>query len=138
MWMKEEDVPEVKQEVVMTLAENIPEPIKERARVILGCVEAVGKVRVSLETALGEVEQVQELLADAGELRLLPTVDVGNVAVTRFSEDGALYRCRVEAKMEDKVTVRFLDFGNSEDKTVDKLLEVPVAVKDFPFGAIST
>ena len=136
MWMEEEDVPEVEQEAVMMLPENILEPIKERARVILGCVETVGKVWVSLETALGEVEQVQELLADSGELPLLPTVKVGDVAVTRFSEDGALYRCRVEAKLEDNVIVRFLDFGNIEDKTEDELLEMPVAVKDFAFGAM--
>jgi hypothetical protein len=43
-----------------------------------------------------------------------------------FSEDGELYRARVLDRLDDGIIkVRFIDFGNTEEKAAVELLELP-------------
>ena len=67
---------------------------------------------------------MQELLAAAHLGSLGPAV-TGQFAATRFSEDGELYRVRLEALEDGAVTARFmarfLDFGNKEEKDQEEL-----------------
>ena len=51
---------------------------------------------------------------------------VGDLCCIRFSEDGEMYRGKVESVVGDEVEVQYLDYGNSETVPKDEVLELPV------------
>ena len=71
-----------------------------------------------LDTLMGQ-------LADMGD-KLVPLNHVveGSMVVARYMEDMELYRARV-VTVEKKVTVSYIDFGNTEVVSVDDLYELP-------------
>ena len=49
----------------------------------------------------------------------------GDLCCIRFSEDGEMYRGKVEAVAEDEVEVQYIDYGNSETLPKNEVLELP-------------
>ena len=49
----------------------------------------------------------------------------GDLCCIRFSEDGEMYRGKVEAVAEDEVEVQYIDYGNSETLPRSEVLELP-------------
>ena len=56
------------------------------------------------------------------------TAKMGEMCVAKFSADDAWYRAAVEARKGDRCTVRFIDFGNSEDVLTCDMRPVPSTV----------
>jgi len=86
-----------------------------KTSVIVGYVETPSIVWIS---KMNEVEKVEKQLSN---MTMVPLQEVknGTVAACRFSEDGEVYRCQVLVVEDaDMVTIRYMDFGNTE--TVDR------------------
>jgi len=71
---------------------------------------------------------------------------VGTLVAVRFSEDGLIYRAKVLSVEESVSTVRFIDYGNTEQKTFKEMFRLPsslakedgLAVPVAVYGAEST
>jgi hypothetical protein len=133
----------VKLEAVLEADEepaDCPEPAVlrgERLGVTLAAVDSVRKVWVTLTSAQPAVDRVQDLLASAADLRSLGPAVLGQFAVTRYSEDGELYRVRLEALQDGAATARFIDFGNKEEKDDKELFALPASVQGIAAGAFA-
>eukprot|EP00092_Neocalanus_flemingeri_P041732 GFUD01045453.1.p1 GENE.GFUD01045453.1~~GFUD01045453.1.p1 ORF type:complete len:1159 (+),score=333.30 GFUD01045453.1:24-3479(+) len=66
----------------------------------------------------------------------VPRVEVDQVCTTRFSLDGELYRAMVKEVSEDQVKVLFLDYGNTETKIKEEVLEISEDSLNLPAAAI--
>jgi len=77
-----------------------------------------------------------EALNETGTLKVEQCPKLNGVYIARFSEDDGLYRGRVEELNGDQVKIRFIDYGNTENKTVGELLEMPLDMAKVPPFAI--
>ncbi|XP_013386809.1 uncharacterized protein LOC106156225 isoform X2 [Lingula anatina] len=77
-----------------------------------------------------------EYSAMTAEERLLPRVNVGQLCCAKFSEDGAWYRASVTDVTDSQVVVRFIDFGNRDNLTLDNIKEMKAEYVDTPALAI--
>lgn len=87
-----------------------------------------GEVWVTLTRRMERVDRVMNQLGELdGKLKTINNVRVGRLAAGKFSEDGQMYRCVVEDVLvrENKVVVRYVDFGNKKKLDIGELLELP-------------
>ena len=79
-------------------------------------------IQVSLDTMTVKVDA----LDTEGKLEKLQTANLkeGLLCISRSAQDGELYRARV-VTVDKKVTVSFIDFGNTEVVSVDDVYELP-------------
>ena len=105
--------------------------------VVVVLVESVSKVWV---TRKEEESKVNKLMSALEKMvpRLVPAskVTVGCVYGSKFSEDGEMYRVVVEQLEAREVVVRFIDYGNSETKQVEELLQLPGKMARYPAAAV--
>ncbi|GAB1597263.1 hypothetical protein Ahia01_000002700 [Argonauta hians] len=64
------------------------------------------------------------------------SVKVGQLFACVFSVDNVLYRTRVTTSKRGNVEVKYIDFGNSEMTSVDKLRILPQELKEIPPQAV--
>ena len=107
-------------------------PLGEEVQVRLAFVERPWRVWVVRAADLAARRQVELLLDEAGALATLPQAAAGQLAVARAQEDGGLGRVRVLHTTGEIVTVRFIDYGNCEEKVAAEVLVVPSAVASLP------
>ena len=113
-------------------------PVGVKIEVCLGHVETVRVVWVTpvckvegREVSEEMMDKVNNVLASQEQLDKIAAPQLGQMAVARYSEDGQLYRVRVE---EDGM-VRFIDFGNLEVIGEGGLYEMPKELEKLPAGA---
>jgi hypothetical protein len=136
---------EIKDEGVIKQTGYLEEelPVDVRIPVIVGHVEAVDKVWVTpdkkVEGIVVSNEMVTQVEAKLAFYRSNPTLldrksnmHEGDMALAIFTQDSLLYRVRVE----EGNMVRFVDYGNTEEKNADELYEVPEELLKFPVGAV--
>jgi len=90
--------------------------------VSVGHVEKPDMVWISMDTPR---EKLMDELENA-KLGRLDKAEVGCVAASVFSEDGALYRVVVLGVSGNEVELRYCDYGNVEKKGMGELLKLPV------------
>jgi len=119
-------------------------PLSQKIPVSVGHVESVNMVWV---TPIGKVEgmdvndemitQIEDKLAlyQSNPQLLKPklNIDEGDVGITTFTEDACMYRFR----LEDGNMVRFVDYGNMEQKAEKDLFELPEELTKYPAGVVS-
>ena len=101
--------------------ENIPGTVGEISR----DRKCVWFTPSSLQPALDSLMDQLELLANS--LTTLPASYVfpGQLCAAIFSQDEAMYRAEVISVKDQVVRVMFIDYGNSEDKSLSGLLMLP-------------
>ena len=114
------------------MASSSPIPVGEKVGpVTVGSVELTDRVWICLDDACNHL--MDQLETAQNSLRRLDSseVDVGLVAATIFSEDGALYRAEVLKIMpcEEEVEVRYVDYGNTEKVRRDSLFKLPPSLE---------
>jgi len=97
--------------------------------VTVGHVERPGLVWISAPPT----EQSDKLLKEVEMMSLeqwpgstKPTV--GTLVAVRFSEDGLIYRAKVESIDDSVLIVRFIDYGNTEQKTLKEIFRLPASL----------
>jgi len=98
-------------------------------------VEDVRNIWVSKDQDLSTVDQIAQVLSSIKEPVVVAPVVEGQLAIARSDEDGALGRARVERCTGERFLVRFIDFGNVEEKRGDELYSVPEGIDQIPAGA---
>ena len=70
---------------------------------------------------ISNVEEAEKINTEISKIALVPLdwkiIDIGTVAVSKFREDGKLYRCKVIEIMENNeafVRIRYMEYGNCE------------------------
>jgi len=89
--------------------------------VSVGYVEKPDMVWISLDTPR---EELMDNLENV-KLSRLDKAEVGCMAATVFSEDGAMYRVVVLSVSGNEVEIRYCDYGNLERKGMGELLKLP-------------
>jgi len=83
---------------------------------------------------ISNVEEAEKINKEISKIALVPlerkNIAIGTVALCKFSEDGELYRCKVTGIMEDEAVlkIRYLDYGNCEVVSENKLFHAPASV----------
>lgn len=88
-----------------------------------------------LSTLMSEISSVYDSLSE--EELALSAINVGDVCCAQFSEDNQWYRAVVEDNTNGALTVRFIDYGNTETLPISRIkilkdaffAEPPLAVK---------
>ena len=141
----EREEAEIKDEGVLKQKDCLEEelPVNVRIPVIVGHVETVDKVWVTPDKKVKGIEASNEMVTQV-EAKLAfyqsnPTLlarkssmHKGDMALAIFTQDSLLYRVRVE----EGSMVRFVDYGNTEEKNAEDLYEVPEELLKFPVGAV--
>ena len=70
-------------------------------------------------------EMMQQLEKTPKQAGFFKTAKLGMACMTEFSEDNGLYRAEVESVKGSTVLVRFVDYGNTEDKNLTDLYSLP-------------
>ena len=96
-------------------------------------VEDVRNIWVSKD--ISTVDQITQVLSSAKDLVVLPSVVEGQLAIASSGEGGDLGRVRVERFTGEGLLVRFIDYGNVEEKRGDELYLVPEGIDQIPAGA---
>ena len=100
-------------------------------------VNSPGDLYVQLVTDTDNLDDMMMKMEDspkpAGTLR---SVEPGMACLTVFSVDMALYRSVVEICNGSKATVKFVDYGNAEEKSIDELYPLPKEFAVLPPFAI--
>ena len=117
-----------------------PRPLEtsQEVPVYLGHVETVDKVWVS---RLEDEEAIEALMANLTDLQETLTKatrkKAGAVFGAVYSDDGELYRVVVKDKAgPGKVTIHYMDFGNSDVVAVEALMNLPGHIAVIPCYAI--
>jgi len=118
-------------------------PMSLKIPVSVGHVESVSKVWVTpilkvegIDVNDEMITQIKDKLAlyQTNPQLLKPKVNVeeGDVGITTFTEDTCMYRFR----LEEGNMVRFVDYGNMEQKSVKDLFELPEDLLKYPAGVV--
>lgn len=63
------------------------------------------------------------------------TAKRGDLCAAKFSQDGQWYRAKVTSIVKSQITVKFIDFGNSELTSVGQLATLSASFKTLPAAA---
>ncbi|XP_050402777.1 tudor domain-containing 6 [Patella vulgata] len=86
---------------------------------------------VSEEEKLTQLsEKLQENYSESSNS--LKETKIGSVCVAKFTDDDMWYRARVEVINDDDVTVRFVDYGNTDTVSVDRIKKSSKADVETP------
>ena len=94
--------------------------------VTVGYVEKPDTVWISVDASR---DFLMEKIANVKTFEKLKKVSVGELGAAIYSEDGSYYRVKILNIVDDKVEVRFCDFGNTESKTRTELFELPHEIR---------
>ena len=84
---------------------------------------------------MATLERFQYELCDLYSTKNVPSLSnpsPGDICCTSFSLDGAFYRGTVQEVCRSKVTVKFIDYGNSEVKEMNDVKVLSSEFHDFP------
>ena len=109
--------------------------IEDEIEVQLTYVEDVRNIWVSKVEDIAKVDQVVEKLSASPNLVNLPSVALGQLAMAKSEEDGSLGRVKVERVKGVGFGVRYIDYGNVEEKLGGELYALPEEVEKIPFLA---
>ena len=113
-------------------------PVGVRTHANLGHLDSVREVWVTPTKMQEKMDKVMDMLAEQQEWEKEDHAEVGTMCVTMFSEDQVLYRAMVITLLEaGKVMVRFVDFGNQEEKFVSELRKITPALNAVEHCAVS-
>ena len=91
-------------------------------------------VQVVDEKSLGTLLEFTQKLNQAPLKQSSPRA--GDNCVCRYSQDGCLYRGRVNSITDSSATVQFIDYGNTEDVSPSDLFEVEPEFLTLPAQAV--
>jgi hypothetical protein len=98
------------------------------------------EVWVNQVLQMGQLDKMMSQLEElsGGLTRIFGELTVGRLAVGKFSQDGLMYRVVVEEVLreEERVVVRYLDFGNEEELDYGDLFELPADLLCVPQLAV--
>jgi hypothetical protein len=98
------------------------------------------EVWVNQVLQMGQLDKMMSQLEElsGGLKRIFGELTVGRLAVGKFSQDGLMYRVVVEEVLreEERVVVRYLDFGNEEELDYGDLFELPADLLCVPQLAV--
>jgi len=114
------------------LKESHPKLIEDEIEVQLTYVEDVRNIWVSKVEDIAKVDQIVEKLSASPNLVKLPSVALGQLAMAKSEEDGSLGRVKVETIQEKGFGVRYIDYGNVEEKLCGELYVLPGEVDKIP------
>lgn len=136
-------------ETFMTACLTAPPPVEEEAAVT---GEEAGTSVIFL-SAEGPATFVCQPVSTADELATLMdniaayyeeeanqaayTPEVGQQCIAKFTEDDGWYRAVIEGVVGDDVTVRYIDYGNSEVLTGDRLCTIQPQFAELPAQAVT-
>ena len=113
-------------------------PVGVRTHANLGHLDSVREVWVIPTKVQEKLDKVMDMLAVPQGWEKEDHAEVGTMCVTMFSEDQVLYRAMVITLLEaGKVMVRFVDFGNQEEKFVSELRKITPALNAVEHCAVS-
>ena len=112
--------------------ESHPKLIEDEIEVQLTYVEDVRNIWVSKVEDIAKVDQVVEKLSASPNLVKLPSVALGQLAMAKSEEDGSLGRVKVETVQGGGFGVRYIDYGNVEEKLGGELYALPEEVEKIP------
>ena len=100
----------------------------------------IGGCEEKLASLMSEISAVYDSLSS--EELAVDAIDVGGVCCAQFSEDNQWYRAVVEECTASELTVRFIDYGNTETLPISRtkilgdafFVEPPFAIKCSLFG----
>ena len=99
-------------------------------------LEDVSHIWISrVEESDGIIEKMDGIEATLTKLNPAD-VAVGDEVVTRFTQDGCMYRARVQQISGDLVKVLYFDFGNGEQVSINDLWKMPSNLQDIPPAAV--
>ena len=94
--------------------------------------ENVSTVWIICATMYSALDRLVDQLAEIeGQLTTMTNLGVGDMVVARFTEDGGLCRRKVISIASKLATVLFIDYGESEQQSVESLMEIPVQFRDL-------
>ncbi|KAL3869617.1 hypothetical protein ACJMK2_042282 [Sinanodonta woodiana] len=112
-------------------------PTDQNIKVYLSYVESPSKFYVQLATQKDELNELLEKLKDAysEEKQHLLQGMPGLACITKFSKNGEWYRAEVLELHDTTLKLRFVDYGNSEETSLDLVKILPSEFADIqPFA----
>ena len=117
----------------------VPLPVSSRLDVVVAYVESPAKFWIQQKKLLSNLQQQQDsiqLFYGSEQTAAVDNVEAGGVYVCQCIEDECWYRCRVAAVESEGFTVFYLDYGNCETVTVDRLKNLVEKFASLPPQAV--
>lgn len=123
----------------IVLAKSIPKVSVSPGNSIiaLGFAEHSNKIYVQRLEDAERVEEIGDILKTKCTNKSLNNAPkVGELVACKWSDDNELYRAEVlDVLKENKIYVRFVDYGNAETEALDHVMELPQECASIPFLA---
>ena len=127
---------EIKTTKVELRCEPVPIPEKP-VNVYISFIKSVDLFYLQLsecEEELGTLMEKVHTECTSGSSTAPAECSVGMICLTKFIDDGAWYRSRVEQVSEDQVTVNYIDYGNSQIVSKTDVLSINHNLLQKPFA----
>ena len=125
-----------KQAIAKSSPAGLKLQIGQSYRSFLSYVESANKFWIQLVDKQNELDDLMANLAEyAPTGASLANPSSGSLCLANFSEDQAPYRSCILTINAGKSLVQFIDYGNSESKSVSELMNLPDAYKNVPIQA---
>lgn len=90
-----------------------------------------------VEKNMGLIDQQDKMLKYFNvERNLLQSVELGCLCVIKYKVDNAWYRAKVLEIFDSRITIQFIDYGNTESVMRQDLLDLPEFFREQPVHAI--
>ena len=100
-------------------------------------VDSLSEIYIQDASDTDKIDGLMQKLEEAPKEKVLvQTVEPGLPYIAIFSEDQAPYRAVVEKKTGSNVSVRFIDYGNAEEKSTSELFRLPQDMLSIPSFSI--
>ena len=101
-------------------------------KISISAIDSPSEFYVQSESELDALEEFMEQVSTACEdLSPLENLRPGQLCCAKYSEDGAWYRA-VITKVDEKITVRFVDYGNYDTVEANNILPLPASLAGHP------
>lgn len=112
-------------------------PLNQPLDVVMSYVETPSSFFLQLADSYIDLERLSDGLNDhyskmARGQEVLTSIQAGSFCVAQFSEDELWYRARITMVKGNVATVTYIDFGNSEEKSISALRILKPEFSKFP------
>ncbi|XP_071177213.1 uncharacterized protein [Mytilus edulis] len=106
----------------------------ESYKAYIAYVDSANKFWIQLKQFEVNLENLMQDISDYAEAEAqpLPQAKRGTCCIAKFSEDAVPYRSKVLGITSDKCLVQFVDYGNSESKSLVDLMVIPEKFCQLP------
>ncbi|XP_063433954.1 uncharacterized protein LOC134715596 isoform X2 [Mytilus trossulus] len=106
----------------------------ESYKAYIAYVDSANKFWIQLKQFEVNLENLMQDISDYAETEAqpLPQAKRGTCCIAKFSEDAVPYRSKVLGITSDKCLVQFVDYGNSESKSLVDLMVIPEKFCQLP------